>query len=120
MDLIDKNIDWTQNPEGVHMFEVGWFAHIMGYAEMSNELLEKVANRKDYIAIITKFLPNHVDIAKKFGKKTKPTKEMKEYMRESLIRGVESAIIILEDFNFSEERVTTLKRSIEQIEKHLS
>jgi hypothetical protein len=109
-------IDWKQNPNGVPMFEVNWFVYVIGLAETSNEVLEKVSNRKDYIAVITTYLPKHVNMFRKFCLKSNATKEMKDYLRDTLKRGIQDCVEIFKEYGFSESQIYVIERNIKQIE----
>jgi hypothetical protein len=118
--LEGKKINYKQSPDGIHMFAVGWFVELVSIAEMYNEILERVAKRKDYIALLTIYLPKVIDFSEGFGSHEKPTKEMREYMLNTLSRGINDAVNVLEDYNFSKKDVKIFLKKAEEIKTNLS
>ena len=115
--LINKEVDYSQDPNGVHMFEVSWFNELMEvYNSILIDVLLSSAKKGDIIRIYNKFLPHLMDMVKKTSEKERITTDMKAYIADRITFRLSEVIDELRSNGHSVQETDFINREINQVQ----
>ena len=115
--LINKEVDYSQDPNGVHMFEVSWFNELMEvYNSILIDVLLSSAKKGDIIRIYNKFLPHLMDMVKKTSEKERITTDMKAYIADRITFRLSEVIDELRSNGHSAQETDFINREINQVQ----
>lgn len=119
--LKNKPIDYNQDPNNVHMFEVSWFVELMNiYNGILSDVILSSAKKGDIIRIHNDFLPKLMGMIRKTSQKEKITDDMKSYVSDRVSFRLNETIDELRNNGYSDYDTNFITREINNIQTLLN